>query len=168
MARSSVIRTEEEEASLASENKEERGRAPLSAIFFSPFPFFFPFTCKVGKTGITQVLPRDARRCCQERQAPPRCGAVRCVVEGEEGSSRPDAAACGGRTYMHTNTTRKEQARRGYGHTDVEYLSLPSSSCRLCRPCPCHGRPWGPLAGWLASASSARSTSDGLGASSRV
>lgn len=32
----------------------------------------------------------------------------------------------------------------------TQYLSLPSSSCRLCRrrrrPCPCHGRrPWGPL-----------------------
>lgn len=165
MARSSVIRTEEEEASLASENKEERGRAPLSAIFFSPFPFFFPFTCKVVKTGITQVLPRDARRCCQERQAPPRCGAVRCVVEGEEGSSRPDAAACG---VVRTCT----QTQRGRSKRGADTVIRMWSTFLLLLPLVAFAAPALATAGlgghWLASASSARSTSDGLGASSRV
>jgi hypothetical protein len=80
MARSSVIRTEEEEASLASENKEERGRAPLSAIFFSPFPFFFSVHMQSRENwnhasataGCSSVLSRATS------PAAMRCGAVRC------------------------------------------------------------------------------------------
>lgn len=134
MARSSVIRTEEEEASLASENKEERGRAPLSAIFFSPFPFFFPFTCKVGKTGITQVLPRDARRCCQERQAPPRCGAVRCGALLKARRAPPDPTPQHAGSYVHAHKHNEEGASaariRSYG------CGVPFSSFFLLSPLP--------------------------------